>query len=155
MALCYWLRKKRWLKLEDAMEWKWMWKKIEVMRISRQPFPVKIIIDQKQLENVESFKYLNSILTNDGRCTCGIKCRIAMAKAAFNKKRALFTSTLDLKLEKKLIKCYIWSIALYSAETWTVRAVDQKQLWKFWNVVLEKDGEDQLDRSCEKWRSIA
>ena len=24
---------------------------------------------------------------------------------------------------------------------------------KFWNV-LEKDGEDQLDRSCEKWRSV-
>jgi hypothetical protein len=33
--------------------------------------------------------------------------RIAMAKAAFNKKRALFTSTLDLKLRKKLVKCYI------------------------------------------------
>jgi hypothetical protein len=46
------------------------------------------MIDQKQLENVESFKYLRSILTNDGRCTCEIKCRIAMAKAAFNKKRA-------------------------------------------------------------------
>ena len=25
---------------------------------------------------------------------------------------------------------------------------------KFWNVVLEKDGKDQLDRACEKWRSI-
>jgi len=25
---------------------------------------------------------------------------------------------------------------------------------KFWNVVLEKDGKDQLDRSCEKWRSV-
>ena len=25
---------------------------------------------------------------------------------------------------------------------------------KFWNVVLEKDGEDQLDRPCEKWRSV-
>jgi len=25
---------------------------------------------------------------------------------------------------------------------------------KFRNVVLEKDGEDQLDRSCEKWRSV-
>jgi hypothetical protein len=35
-----------------------------------------------------------------------------------------FTSTLDLKLEKKLVKCYIWSIALYGAETWTIRAVD-------------------------------
>ena len=35
--------------------------KTKVMRISRQPFPVKIMIDQKQLENVESFKYLGSI----------------------------------------------------------------------------------------------
>ena len=40
-----------------------------------------------------------------------------MAKAAFSKKKALFTSTLDLELRKKLVKCYIWSIALYGAET--------------------------------------
>jgi hypothetical protein len=40
--------------------------KTKVMRISRQPFPVKIMIDQKQLEKVESFQYLGSILTNDG-----------------------------------------------------------------------------------------
>jgi len=101
--------------------------KTKVMRISRQPLPVKIIVDQKQLENVESFKYL----TNDGRCTCEIKCRIAMAKAAFNKKRTLFTSTLDLKLRKKLLKCYVWSMALYGAETWTLRAMDQKHLESF------------------------
>jgi hypothetical protein len=25
---------------------------------------------------------------------------------------------------------------------------------KFLDVVLEKDGEDQLDRPCENWRSI-
>jgi len=60
---------------------------------------------------VESFKYLGSMLTNDGRCTCEIKSRIARTKAAFNKPRALFTSTVDLKLREKLIKCYIWSIA--------------------------------------------
>ena len=30
--------------------------KTKVMRISRQPFPAKVMIDQKQLENVESFK---------------------------------------------------------------------------------------------------
>ena len=78
---------------------------------------------------MESFKYLGSILTNDGRCTCEIKCRIA--KAAFNKKRTLFTSTLDLELRKKLVKCYVWSIALYGAETWTLRAGDQKHLESF------------------------
>jgi hypothetical protein len=86
--------------------------KTKVMRISRQ-LPVKIMIDQKQLENVESFKYLGSILTNDVRYTCEIKCRIAMATAAFNKKRTIFTSTLDLELRKKLVKCYVWSIALW------------------------------------------
>ena len=49
-----------------------------------------------------------------------------MAKAALNKKRALFTTTLGLELRMKPVKCYIWSIALYGAETWTLRAVDQK-----------------------------
>jgi len=47
-----------------------------------------------------------------------------MAKAAFNKKRTL-------ELRKKLVKCYVWSIALYGAKTWTLRAVDQKHLESF------------------------
>ena len=54
-----------------------------------------------------------------------------MAKAAFNRKRALFTNTLDLELRKKLAKCYIWSIILHGAETWTLRVVDQKHLESF------------------------
>jgi hypothetical protein len=58
-----------------------------------------------------SQKYLGSLLTDDGRCTCEIKSRIAMAKAAFNKKKNLFSSKLDLNLRKKLVKCYIWSVA--------------------------------------------
>jgi hypothetical protein len=94
------------------------------MRISRQPSSVTIIIDQKQLENVECFKYLGSMLTNDGRCTCEIKSRIAMAKDAF-------TSKLDFNLRKKLVKCYIWSMVLYGAETWTLRAADRKYLESF------------------------
>ena len=42
-------------------------------------------------------------------------------------RRGLF----GLGIEKKLVKCYIRSIALYGAETWTLRAVDQKHLEKF------------------------
>jgi hypothetical protein len=40
-----------------------------------------------------------------------------MTKAAFNRKKNLYTSKLNLELRKKLVKCYIWSIALYGAET--------------------------------------
>jgi hypothetical protein len=54
-----------------------------------------------------------------------------MVKAAFNKKKNLSTSKLDLNLRKKLVKYYIGSIALYSAETWTLRKLDQEYLGRF------------------------
>jgi len=41
---------------------------------------------------------------------------MAMAKAAFNKK-ALFTSKLELDLNKKLVRSYIRSTSLNGAET--------------------------------------
>jgi hypothetical protein len=76
---------------------------------------------------VEYFNYLDSRVTNDAKCTREIKSRISMAKAAFNRKNP-FICKLDLNLRKKLVKCYIWSIALYGAEKWTLRKVDQKYL---------------------------
>jgi hypothetical protein len=75
------------------------------MRISRQPTPLQIKIDKNPVENVEEFNYLDSMITNDARCTREIKTRIAMLKALFNKKKTLFTSKLDLELRKKLVKC--------------------------------------------------
>jgi hypothetical protein len=42
---------------------------------------------------------------------------VAMAKAALNKKRLFFTSKLELNSRNKRVKCYIWSIVLYDAET--------------------------------------
>jgi hypothetical protein len=72
---------------------------------------------RKTTGKLKSFKYLGNILTNNKKFTFEMKCRIAMAKTAFNKKMALFSSTLDLELRKKIVKCYIWSIDLYGAET--------------------------------------
>jgi hypothetical protein len=60
-----------------------------------------------------------------------VKSRIAMAKAAFNKKKNLSTNTLDLNLRKKLVKCYILSMAFYGAETWMRQAADQETPGKF------------------------
>jgi hypothetical protein len=54
-----------------------------------------------------------------------------MAKEAFNKKKNLLTSKLKLNLRKKLVNCYIWSISLYGAETWTLPKVEQIYLESF------------------------
>jgi hypothetical protein len=45
------------------------------------------------------------MIANNSRCAREIKSRIFVAKTAFNKKKALFTSRLDCSLRKKVMKC--------------------------------------------------
>jgi hypothetical protein len=90
-------------------------KRTKVMRTSRQPSLIQIMTDQKHPENVEYFTYLGSIIINDESEN---ESRIDMTKAPINTRKTLVTNKLDLKLRKKIIKCYIWSIALYDEETW-------------------------------------
>jgi hypothetical protein len=54
------------------------------------------VIDQKQPENMEYLNCFGSMITNYARLIREIKSRIAMAKAAFDNKKALFASKLDL-----------------------------------------------------------
>ena len=51
-----------------------------------------------------------------------------MAKGA---RKSSFHQPIERKLEMKLVKCYIWSIALFGDETWTLREVDQKYVESF------------------------
>jgi hypothetical protein len=98
--------------------------KTNIMRISRELSQSQIAIDQEQVENVEYFGYLGSMITNQARWTHEIKSRIAMAKAAFCKNTVL-GSKLDLNLRMELVNCYIWKVVLYGAVTWTLQTVDQ------------------------------
>jgi len=70
-----------------------------------------------------------------------------MAKEAFSKKKALFTSKFkeETSTVLHLDHRFIWCWNLDTAES----SLDIPG--KFWNMVLERDGEDQLDGSCEKW----
>jgi len=81
------------------------------------------------------------------------------------------TTPLPIRLEsfaeEFLAFCGIWHYLLFSqnvpysvTSNYLLRSVDDASgsrsgtPRKFWNVVLEKDRKDQLDRTCEKWRSI-
>jgi hypothetical protein len=50
-----------------------------------------------------------------------------LGKSSINMK-IIFTSKLDLNLRKRLVECYMWSIALCGAGILTVLKVDQKYL---------------------------
>ena len=56
-------------------------KKTKLMRISKQPGKVvKLLTDGYQIEQVSSFCYLGSMITEDGSSEKEIECRIGMAK---------------------------------------------------------------------------
>ena len=101
------------------------------MRISKEPSSIQTIVEQKQLEKVESFDSLDSLVTKDARCTSEIKSRIAMTEAALNNNRKVFTRKSDLTSRKKPVNCYFWSIAFYCAENRTLRTMHQKYLKSF------------------------
>jgi hypothetical protein len=86
----------------------------EAMRISRQPslVGVKVIKYNWIMWNVLAV-WIACKQTTQGDRPREVTSRIVMVKAAF-------TSKLDLILRKTLLKLYIWNIALYGAEPWTV-----------------------------------
>ena len=81
---------------------------------------LKIYVDGQKVEQVSQFRYLGSLISEDGYCTKEIRSRIDMAKRLFMEKMNLFTDKMNLELKKRIMKCLVWSVALYAAETWTL-----------------------------------
>jgi hypothetical protein len=61
--------------------------KTKAVRFSKKTSTVQTTIDEKQLENVEYFNCLFTMVTNDARCICEIKSTITMLNEAFNDKK--------------------------------------------------------------------
>jgi len=56
------------------------------------------------------------MISNNARRTCEIKSKIGMVNAAFDKKKTLFISKLDLLFKKKLVNCHAWIMAVYGVK---------------------------------------
>ena len=54
-----------------------------------------------------------------------------MAKEVFNKKKSIFCGPFENELRKRLVNSFVWSVALFGAETWTLRRNEQKRLEAF------------------------
>ena len=80
-------------------------KKTEVMKISRRKNDsLNITINGQKVEQVRQFKYLGSLLTEDGRSGTEIRARIGTATEAFNNKKVLLTKSLNKELKKQIVK---------------------------------------------------
>ena len=59
---------------------------------------------------------------------------------------------LEKELRKRLVKCFVWSVALYGAETWTLRRNEQKRLEAFemwiWRRMERVEWTDKIKNCC-------
>jgi len=99
----------------------------EVMRISRQLSPLQIMLYQSNwtvwniLIIYVAWKQIMQVV--DGNLN-----------PRFVWQKILFTSQLNVNLREKLLKWYIWCIALYGAETDTLPKINQKflEIYEMW-----------------------
>ncbi len=114
-------------------------RKTKAMKVSKKNIKVgtlqrsvKLRCDGEDIEEVASFQYLGSVVTNDGRCQQEVKTRIAKAKNQFNRMRKfLCNRKISLELRKRIMKCYVWSVLLYGVETWTLNEDSYRRLKSF------------------------
>jgi hypothetical protein len=107
------------------------------LKCSRRQDQLKLInIEDKEIEQVKSFKYLGSTVNTDNTIEEGIKERIAVAFFA-NKK--IFQSKLISKIAKlKLYFSVIRPIVTYACETWTMKETITHRLMVFEMKILRK-----------------
>ena len=104
-------------------------KKTKTMVISKEGGKkVDIKIGQHKVEQVQQFKYLGAVVTDDGRCEQDIKCRIAMAKQAFTNRKKILCSNMSMSLRVRLAKTLVWPVLLYGCETWVLKKEEKRKL---------------------------
>ncbi|KAL8580775.1 hypothetical protein ACOMHN_018447 [Nucella lapillus] len=93
---------------------------------------VNIKINGQKLEEVDSFKYLGSIITKDGSSTKEARTRLSLASSAMTKLDTIWKSnTISLPVTIRLYKLLVISILLYGYKSWTLNAETERQLQAF------------------------
>ena len=103
--------------------------------------PLRIEVDGVWLEQVTKYKYLGVVITEDGRDDEEIKTRLGIARTAFNNlEKVLRDRKMKMELRIKILKCYVWSIARYAAETWIISKNTERRVHD-----IQKNQQNQVD----------
>nr|CAH7728610.1 unnamed protein product [Callosobruchus chinensis] len=107
------------------------------MVVSTDNLPnVDLQLNGKQIERINKFKYLGSMVDDQWNPELEIRCRIEQARATSLKLKNLTNRNLNFKLRYRMVKCYVWSVLLYGAEAWTLKAaaINRIEAFEMWTL---------------------
>ena len=113
-----------------------------------------IKIGSNSYENVKTFKYLGSLLTNQNYIQEEIKCRLKAGNSCYYSVQTLLSSILLSKnLKIKIYKTIILPVVLYGCESWSLILREESRLRVFENRILRRIFWPKWDENGE-WRML-
>ena len=102
-------------------------KKTKLMKNNTSGINTEIKVKGQWLETGTSFKYLGSVITDEGSKP-ELHCRIAQATAALTRLKPIWIDkSISLSSKIRLMRSLVISMFLYACESWTLTAELQKK----------------------------
>jgi len=91
------------------------------------------------LEQVDTFSYLGSLITEDGECTTEFRTRLNRGQAIGVSLQKIWKShSIPISTKIRLMKTLVWPVATYGRESWTLRKNEETRLDAFEMKGLKK-----------------
>ena len=102
--------------------------KTKLMTNNTSGINTEIKVNGQKLETVTSFKYLGSVITDEGSKP-ELLCMIAQATAALTRLKPVWNDkSISLSSKIRLMRSLVTSIFLYACESWTLAAELQRRI---------------------------
>lgn len=113
--------------------------KSKILRVGYTGPHMAITVGQQQLQEVEEFTYLGSVITADGGSDRDVTCRIGKAAAMFQRLQPIWTTrSIALHTKIRLFNTIVIPTALYACETWRFTATTAHRLNVFQQRCLRR-----------------
>ena len=103
--------------------------KMKVMTIGKSCDQIKVKLEEQELEQVNEFVYLGSLITEDGKCTAEVKRRIGLASGMNGRFVKIWKSrNISNKTKVRLYELFVIPVLMYGAECWCLRKEDEGKI---------------------------
>ena len=97
------------------------------------------IVQGGKLEQVDSFVYLGSRISNSADNTSDVRSRLGMGMGVMIKLSKLWKNkSISNNTKIRLVKALVWSVTTYGCEAWTLKKDEEKRIQAFENKCIRK-----------------